>query len=83
MFHDAFPGKTLLQVLSQGGGDLQALGRQTVAALLNARSSGVNYALSNQQVIYLFDNPHPASKSEYNALKNYFEGFNHQGCPLN
>ena len=40
-FDDAFPGMTLLEVLSQGGGGLNALGRHTVAALLNA-ASGVS-----------------------------------------
>jgi hypothetical protein len=29
---DAFPGKTLLDVLKQGGGDLKTLGRLSVAA---------------------------------------------------
>ncbi len=33
VFENAFPGKTLLQVLEQGGGGLNALGRHTVAAL--------------------------------------------------
>ncbi|MDH3224417.1 MAG: hypothetical protein OEO23_11935, partial [Gemmatimonadota bacterium] len=37
-FEDAFPGMTLLEVLKQGGGGLKALGRHTVAALLNAAS---------------------------------------------
>jgi hypothetical protein len=34
VFDDAFPGKTLLQVLQQGEGGLTALGRHTVAALV-------------------------------------------------
>ena len=38
VFEDAFPGMTLHAVLWQGGGGLNALGRQTVAALLNASS---------------------------------------------
>ncbi|MFZ2523648.1 MAG: SipW-dependent-type signal peptide-containing protein, partial [Minisyncoccia bacterium] len=36
VFENAFPGKTLLQVLQLGGGGLNRLGRETVGALLNA-----------------------------------------------
>lgn len=45
-FDDAFPGMTLLEVLKQGGGGLKALGRHTVAALLNTASDGVAYDLT-------------------------------------
>lgn len=80
-FEDAFPGKTLLQVLQQGGGKLIALGRHTVAALLNAASSGVDYPLSVQQVINAFNAGFPASN--YGPLKGRFEELNQAGCPLN
>ena len=80
-FEDAFPGKTLLQVLQQGGGGLIALGRHTVAALLNAASSGVNYNLTVQQVIDAFNAAFPSS--DYETQKNIFAGFNEQLCPLN
>ncbi len=83
VFEDAFPGMTLLDVLEQGGGGLNALGRHVVAALLNSASSGVNYDLTTAQVIQLFNNLYPASGSEYNKLKDYFQKFNEQGCPLN
>jgi uncharacterized repeat protein (TIGR01451 family) len=83
VFEDAFPGMTLLQVLEQGGGGLKALGRHTVAALLNAASPGVSYDVTEQGVIDMFNAVFPGSKSNYNRLKNYFEGFNEQGCPLN
>ena len=40
VFVDTFPGLTLHQVISQGGGGVNALGREAVAALLNAASVG-------------------------------------------
>jgi hypothetical protein len=54
----AYAGKTLLQVLQQGGGGFKALGRHAVAGLLN---SGVDpnildYAFSTQEVINMVNN---------------------------
>ncbi|MDH4132093.1 MAG: hypothetical protein OEV95_09855 [Gemmatimonadota bacterium] len=80
-FEDAFPGKTLLQVLSTGGGKLIALGRHTVAALLNSASSGVDYNLTTAEVIAEFNATYPASN--YGPQKDRFASFNEQGCPLN
>jgi len=82
VFDDAFPGMTLVQVLRQGGGQLIALGRHTVAALLNGASGGVDYDLSAAQVIAEFNDVYPGSNGEYNTLKGYLETFNEQGCPL-
>jgi len=82
-FDDAFPGMTLLQVLSQGGGKLIALGRHTVAALLNGASSGVAYNLSAAEVVNEFNAVYPGSDKSYNKQKERFAGFNEQGCPLN
>jgi hypothetical protein len=83
VFENAFPGKTLLQVLKQGGGGLKALGRHTVATLLNAASPGVESDLSVDAVISMFNALFPGSMSEYEALKDIFADFNEQGCPLN
>lgn len=80
VFENAFPGKTLLQVLETGGGGLEALGRHTVAALLNAASPGVSSDLTVSQVIAKFNAVFPGGN--YEALKNEFAGFNEQGCPL-
>jgi hypothetical protein len=82
VFEDAFPGMTLLEVLQQGGGGLNALGRHTVAALLNAASANVDYDLAVGEVIGLFNDAFPGSKPEYNILKNTFEELNELGCPL-
>lgn len=49
-----FPsGFTLLQALQQGGGGVNALGRQAVAALLDATSPSLDYPLYSWQVIQL------------------------------
>ena len=81
VFENAFPGKTLLQVLNLGGGGLNALGRHTVAALLNAASSGVDFDLSTAQVIAAFNGVFPGG--DYEGQKNIFQGLNEEGCPLN
>jgi hypothetical protein len=80
VFEDAFPGKTLLDVLKQGGGGLNALGRHTIAALLNAASTDVSYDLSVADVINKFNAVFPGG--DYETLKDEFEDFNQQGCPL-
>jgi cysteine-rich repeat protein len=78
VFEDAFPGLKLKQVVRLRGGGLNALGRHTVAALLN-----VAYGLSDQEVIDAFNDVYPGSRYEYNQLKNEFEAWNERGCPLN
>jgi len=83
VFEDAFPGLTLVDVLRARGGGLNALGRHTVAALLNAASADVNYGISTGYVIGAFNDTFPGTKIQYNVLKDFFEDFNEQGCPLN
>jgi hypothetical protein len=78
---DAFPGMTLAQVAALGGGGLNALGRHAVAALLNAASPGVDYDLTEAQVISAF--AAAFASGDYETQKDIFEGFNEQGCPLN
>ena len=88
MFDNAFPGKTLLQVLKLPGSDgdaqnaLNALGRHTVAALLNAASGGVDYAYSTTEVINMFNAVFPGTNAQYQTLKNLFAAENESGCPL-
>ena len=80
---DAFPGMTLVDVLSQGGGGLKALGRHSAAGLLNAASMGVEYALTVDGVIDGFNDAFDdGSKSAYNAQKDIFADANEEGCPL-
>ncbi len=80
VFENAFPGKTLLQVLELGGGGLNALGRQTVAALLNSANPEVNFAYTTAQVISMFNDVFPGGN--YDKLKNKLEIQNTISCPL-
>lgn len=82
VFEDAFPGETLLDVLSHGGGGLRALGRQVVAALLNGASGSVAFPLSDADVIDLFDAVYPGKKADYNALADLLAADAAEGCPL-
>ena len=81
-FENAFPGMTLLQVLSQGGGGLKALGRHTVAALLNGASDDVDYLFDDQAVINMFNGVFPGTNAQYQVLHNTFAQENERGCPL-
>jgi hypothetical protein len=81
VFSDAFPGKTLLEVLGLGGGGINALGRHTVAALLNSASAGVGYNVTTSGVIGAFNTAYAAGAFE--RQKDIFQGYNEQGCPLN
>lgn len=80
VFENSFPGKTLLQVLSQGGGGLNALGRQTVAALLNSENPNISFAYTRAQVISMFNAVYPGGN--YDTLKNTLETQNTISCPL-
>jgi len=70
--------KTLLEALEAGGGGENALGRHAVAALLNA-----------QQLSYRWDTDEVGTKVRYayrngafEEIKDVFEEFNEQYCPL-
>lgn len=83
VFEDAFPGMTLGEVVQLGGGGLNALGRHTVAALLNAASDEVNYGFgdgSAQAVIDAFNAVFPGG--DYEGLKDSFEEYNEMGCSV-
>ncbi len=82
VFEDAFPGMTLVQVLGQGGGGLNALGRHLVAALLNAASSDVSFELTPSDIINQFNDVFPGSNDDYTALKDVFASYNERHCPL-
>lgn len=78
VFADAFPGMTLLQVLGQGGGGIEALGRHAVAALLNSASADVDYGPSPAGVISAFNAAF--ASGDYETQKNVFERLNERGC---
>ncbi len=81
IFEDTFTGMSLLEVLKQGGGGIKALGRHTVAALLNSASSDVEYNATVESVISAF-NAAAAGNTDIEGQKNIFNDFNEQGCPL-
>ena len=70
-------------VLKAQGGGINALGRHTVAALLNTANSDISYDLTTSQVIDDFNAVYPGTKSEYNAQKRIFSAANESGCPIN
>ncbi|MEQ9451815.1 MAG: hypothetical protein RJQ07_09535 [Pseudomonadales bacterium] len=72
---------TLAQATRLRGGGLNALGRHAVAALLNAASDDVSYDRSVDSVIASFNAAY--ATGDYEPVKNVFEGFNEQSCPLN
>ena len=83
-FNDVFGDMTLLQVLEQGGGGLNALGRHTVAAYLNA--TAFEYDLSATAVVRRFNwatDGDPSTGLSIEAQKNQFAALNEQSCPLN
>jgi hypothetical protein len=77
---NAFPGLSLLQVLTRTGGGLDALGRHAVAALLNA-SSGINSGMTQAQVLAAFQSAY--ASGDYETQKDIFAAANELGCPLN
>lgn len=79
VFDNAFPGRTLLQVLQAGGGGINALGRHTVAALLNAANPNYQYPLTTSQIITLFNGAVPGPAAGIENLKNYFDANNNAG----
>lgn len=84
VFANAFPGQTLHDVVQAKGGGLNALGRMTVAALLNATSPGVSFDYTAQEVIDLFNAAYASgNKNVIENQKNVFDFLNNQGCGLN
>ncbi len=79
-FANVFVGKSLHQVLSQGGGGLIALGRHTVAALLSIEAE-IGYGMSLADLQAGFNTAVATGRDE--AFKNRLEGLNEQNCPLN
>jgi len=83
VFANAFPGMSLLQVLGQGGGGIKALGRHTVAALLNTASTSVNYGSATPaDIIAQFNAAYAAGEPAITNLKNQLATMNERGCPL-
>jgi hypothetical protein len=78
-----FGSKTLLQVLKQGGGGANALGRLSVAALLAAANPDVAFPMTSTDVI----NQTKAAllsgdKDTIESLKDELDAFANLGCPI-
>jgi hypothetical protein len=65
----SFGNLTLLQVLKQGGGGEKALGRHSVAALLNASNKEINYLYDVKGVIAEVQGAYEAAANEAAAYK--------------
>ena len=80
----AFPcDLTLMNALWQGGGGINALGREAVAALLNAAHPGVDYPLTPREVIQKVQLA--IEHHDYESTKDELEEYNAYaigGCPL-
>lgn len=72
---------TLLAVLQAGGGGEIALGRHSVAALLNASNLDVDYAYTEAEIIQMVQDAY-AGDVEFEDVKDLFEYENELGCPL-
>ena len=73
---------TLLQALGANGGGINALARHATAALLNACSDCVQYAMASPaQVIAAVQAEVP--DGDIDGLKNEFAMYNEAGCPVN
>ena len=70
---------TLQQVLNLGGGGIYNLGRQSVAALLNACSEDVNFELSTPQDVIDYVT---ANFNNAGAAGSYLDMLNQAGCSL-
>jgi hypothetical protein len=74
-------GKTMLQVLNLGGGDMTALAREVVCALLNAQHFAPNFPLSMAQIKQIWNEVVNTGHYQVNAsvswsvedVKNYLE----------
>lgn len=72
---------TLLQALKALGGEINALARHSVAALLNASSPDVEFPLTTAEVVAEFQAGYDSG--ELQATKDLFEEANESFCPLN
>lgn len=77
---DAFGDLTLLGALQQGGGGKIALGRHSVAALLNATSRDVDYAFTVEAIIAMVQEAY--ATGDFEGAKNRLATENERGCTV-
>lgn len=88
LFHDVFggddyPGLTLGEAVALRGGQLNALARSAVAAILNASSPGVDYDYTVAEIVSLYDEAIAGTRRDVENLKDRLDFLNNQGCELN
>lgn len=74
---------TLQQALGTGGGGMNALLRHSVAAVLNAASTNVDYPLTTPQIISAVQAAAAGGSTAVEQLKNQFDTYNNYGANLN
>jgi hypothetical protein len=77
---DAPSDLTLLEALELGGGELNALLRHVVAALLNSAHADIDYPYDFDAIIALFQEA--ANGGDIEGVKVLLEEANEAGCPL-
>ncbi len=82
VFDGSFGDLSLGDVVSQAGNGLVGLGRQAVAALLNAASGGVDYDLSAGEVIDTYLQAVAGDANDIDSAAAYLAAFSAQGCGL-
>jgi hypothetical protein len=76
-------GPNLAEALWAQGGDINALARHAVAALLNSESPDVAYSLSSTAIIDLVWNAiMSGDATQIENAKNTLDTFNNDGCPI-
>ena len=78
---DSAGNRSLLDTLKMGGGDAKALGREAVAALLNATHPDVSYFYEAAEIKSIVQNAF--TTKDFETAKNLLELRNTADCPLN
>ena len=74
--------KTLLAGLQQGGGQLDALTRHAIAAVLSAAHPDIDYPLTVDEIVDMV-NAHTSNDADViEDLKNELDTFNNLGCDI-
>jgi len=71
---------TLVQALSTGGGGINALLRHSVAAVLNAANTNVDYPLTTSQIISAVQAAVAGGDTAIEQLKNQLDSYNNYGA---
>jgi hypothetical protein len=75
--------QTLIQALENGGGGVDALLRQAVAAVLNAASPAIDYPLSVDEIVDAVNDAISSGDADaIEELKDELDAANNLGCPL-